>query len=565
MEVLIIKLRTRLAGVIRALFLLSSILIFEVSKRLLSAIKFWSCSLIRTGPLNLELVILVDKYSLIFARTVLFISRIVFMFSSFYISEEPFFLRFHLLVAAFVASILLLIFSLNIISLILGWDGLGLSSYLLVIYYQRPKSLNAGILTALSNRVGDVFIMTSCAIRRYIESANFLVSRFSTVSSWKRVILVLFLARITKRAQIPYSAWLPAAMAAPTPVSALVHSSTLVTAGVYLIFRYSYSFSAFSEWMIAWVGSLTILIAGISALKELDSKKIVALSTLRQLGLIFSRIGVGANRIAFFHLLIHAFIKALLFITIGSVIHNSCSTQDIRYSNQRGKRLTISKTFMIIRNAGLRGFPFLAGFYSKDLWLEHTVNSHQNILLIFVFYFRVRLTLLYRFRLIALIRIKNSQINILAIIDDKALIRLRAITGLWVIILLSGGRMSSLLFTTSVLKELRPGVKNITLDLILLSVIIAVILIRFSPRLGSSWLIFNLWGLPNFSSSLWRKLGGKSPKIIIVSIEGGSKIFESVSTSLVSQINQVLNYSLFNLWVLIKITMLLLVIFLVWQ
>lgn len=474
------------------------------------------------------------------------------MFSYFYIKEEAFFSRFHLLVVTFVASMLVLIFSLNIISLILGWDGLGLSSYLLVIYYQRPKSLNAGILTALSNRVGDVFIISACAIRGYLESANFFIFNCSYLRPWESVAIVILLASITKRAQIPYSAWLPAAMAAPTPVSALVHSSTLVTAGVYLIFRFSPSVPPYLEWSMVWVGSLTILIAGASALKELDSKKIVALSTLRQLGLIFSRIGVGARRVAFFHLLIHAYIKALLFITMGSVIHSSSRTQDIRFSSQRSTSLSVSKTFMLIRNAGLRGFPFLAGFFSKDLWLEHRANSEQELVLVFIFFFRVSLTLIYRIRLITLIRIKNSQIFPLAGVGDWSYPRIVAIRGLWFLMVFSGRRVSGFLLRRPLLEELSPSVKNLTLDVIALSAIIRVGFRSAPSRLSRSWVIYNLWGLPNFRSSVWSKLGGELSKNIYVPIEGGSKLLESTFTRLARQLNQVLNYTIINLWTLIK-------------
>lgn len=176
---------------------------------------------------------------------------------------------------------------------------------------------------------------------------------------------------MTKSAQIPFSAWLPAAMAAPTPVSSLVHSSTLVTAGVYLLFRFSelLSHRAYLPCLLK-AGVLTIIIAGCAALSELDIKKIVALSTLSQLGLIITTLGLGLYEIAYFHLLTHAFFKALLFISVGNIIHLSRDFQDLRKIKLIEFCYPVSLSFSLVANCSLCGFPFLAGFYSKDLILE---------------------------------------------------------------------------------------------------------------------------------------------------------------------------------------------------
>lgn len=182
------------------------------------------------------------------------------------------------------------------------------------------------------------------------------------------VLFMVVLAAITKRAQIPFSAWLPAAIAAPTPVSALVHSSTLVTAGVYLIIRFNYILGA--NLILFYVGSITMFMAGLGANYEIDLKKIIALSTLSQLGVIILILSLGFRELAFFHLLTHALFKSLLFLCAGVFIHGAQDCQDIRLLGGTLLRTPVSSVFFICCSLSLCGFPFLSGFYSKDLILE---------------------------------------------------------------------------------------------------------------------------------------------------------------------------------------------------
>merc|ERR1712038_278096 len=209
-------------------------------------------------------------------------------------------------------------------------DGLGVSSYLLVIYYTGAKSFNSGMVTFLSNRVGDSFMIMRVPYFIILPSLNRIeISYFSDRPM--TIIVVVILASLTKSAQIPFRAWLPAAMAAPTPVSSLVHSSTLVTAGVYLLFRFERLLVKLNlNIFVIIVGSLTMFIARTAAFFEIDMKKIVALSTLRQLGVIMTSIGAGYRNLAFFHLLRHAYFKALLFIRTGNLIHAAGRFQDSR-------------------------------------------------------------------------------------------------------------------------------------------------------------------------------------------------------------------------------------------
>lgn len=217
----------------------------------------------------------------------------------------------------------------------------------------------------------------------------------------KIIGIFIILAAITKSAQIPFSSWLPAAIAAPTPVSALVHSSTLVTAGVYLLIRFNYLFvdNQLSQFLLL-ISGLTIFISGLGANFEFDLKKIIALSTLSQLGLIIIILSMGLYKLAFFHLLTHAIFKALLFICAGSIIHNIINSQDIRSIGGLCISIPLTSSFFNIANLALCGIPFMAGFYSKDLILELASFSYINSYIFFIYFFSTGLTVSYSFRLV---------------------------------------------------------------------------------------------------------------------------------------------------------------------
>lgn len=344
------------------------------------------------------MVLILDLVSVLFLITVTLISISVIFFRTRYMANEKFFSRFLFLVLSFVCRILLLILRPNSIRILLGWDGLGVTSYLLVIYYQRNKSYNAGIITALTNRLGDVGLLLCLAFLVKFGSWNFYL--FIPPLEISLILIILVGARITKRAQIPFSAWLPAAMAAPTPVSALVHSSTLVTAGVYLLIRFNYLLMSFDllKYLIL-VGVFTIFIAGLGAMRELDIKKVIALSTLRQLGVMIITIGVGFPLIGFFHLVAHAFFKALLFICAGILIHNFKDYQDIRLMSRSACFIPFTLRMFMTANLRLCGLPFIAGFYSKDLILEIFIMRRLNLFIFIIIVLSTALTVLYSCRL----------------------------------------------------------------------------------------------------------------------------------------------------------------------
>nr|YP_010952483.1 NADH dehydrogenase subunit 5 [Macroglossum fritzei]WMQ52738.1 NADH dehydrogenase subunit 5 [Macroglossum fritzei] len=410
---------------------------------------FFEWEIISINSVSIVMSILLDWMSLLFMMFVLMISSVVIYYSKSYMSSELNLFRFIILVLLFVFSMILLIISPNIISILLGWDGLGLVSYCLVIYYQNLKSYNAGMLTVLSNRIGDVMIlmviswMLNYGSWNYIFYLNFMLNDYLM----EVVGLMIILAAMTKSAQIPFSSWLPAAMAAPTPVSALVHSSTLVTAGVYLLIRFNMMIlNTFFIKILLLLGMMTMFMAGISANYEFDLKKIIALSTLSQLGLMMSILSMGFPELAFFHLLTHAMFKALLFMCAGVIIHMMNDIQDIRYMGGISMYLPLTSLCLNISNMALCGIPFLAGFYSKDLILEMVSFSNLNLFVFFFYYISTGLTMYYTVRLLMYLMINDFNLLSIYNLYDEDYIMLNSMFILLFMSVVSGGLLSWLIF-----------------------------------------------------------------------------------------------------------------------
>lgn len=471
-----------------------------------------SWDLLIKGACKIEFSLLVDPTALGFRAVVMLIARRVTMFSKFYMSEEPTFSRFHILLMVFVASMLLLIFGVRILSVILGWDGLGVSSYLLVIYYSSWKRSNAGMLTALMNRVGDVFILLSIGLITTDGGYNFNITMLHSSTVCTSLLGVIFMARITKRAQIPFSSWLPAAMAAPTPVSSLVHSSTLVTAGVYLIVRFQSALSPNKGvlMLILYVGTVTIIIAGIRALAEVDMKKIVALSTLSQLGLIMSRIGINQWLLGYFHIVAHAFTKALLFVRVGNIIHSSNDYQDLRLAKIDCKSIPISSSLLLVTNLSLIGFPFISRFYSKDAWLERSARSRIPFLTYALFMLAVLITCLYSARIIYFLVIRIIETSAASGEYEDNFEFKHSVVGLWLISMVTGSAMRWGVFSCPFFVFIPLEVKIFTIKLIFVRCLLYFVV--FCRSLGgikesTFWVRKNIWGLPLISSFMLLKTG----------------------------------------------------------
>nr|YP_009473421.1 NADH dehydrogenase subunit 5 [Choristoneura occidentalis]AVI57892.1 NADH dehydrogenase subunit 5 [Choristoneura occidentalis] len=448
--------------------------------------------------------ILLDWMSLLFMMFVSLISSVVIFYSKSYMSSEKNLNRFIILVLLFVFSMILLIISPNMISIFLGWDGLGLVSYCLVIYYQNIKSYNAGMLTALSNRIGDVCILLSIAWMMNYGSWNYIfyLNFMSNDHSMKMVGTMIIMAAMTKSAQIPFSSWLPAAMAAPTPVSALVHSSTLVTAGIYLLIRFnSLLLDLFMLKILLLLSGLTMFMAGITANYEFDLKKIIALSTLSQLGLMMSILSMGLPDLAFFHLLTHAMFKALLFMCAGVIIHMMNNIQDIRYMGGISYYLPYTSLCLNISNMALCGIPFLAGFYSKDMILELVSLSYLNMFIFFLYYISTGLTMYYSFRLLMYLMINDFNLLSIYNLFDEDYIMLKSMFTLLFMSVLSGSFLSWMIFPYPYMIYLPFNMKMMVIYVSILGMLMGYIVSNM--KIYSLNKFLSTYTLSNFLSLMW--------------------------------------------------------------
>ena len=419
---------------------------------------------------------LVDSMSLVFLAVVLFISGNVVFYRQSYMTSDPYADRFIMLVFGFIVSMFLLVVSPNIVSILLGWDGLGLVSYCLVIYYPTKKSNSAGMLTVISNRVGDICILLIIAWMGALGDFSFVPW---TMTDWmltetNTLSVLVVLAAITKSAQFPFSAWLPAAMAAPTPVSALVHSSTLVTAGVYLLIRFSECITLTSRALLMFLSTVTIFLSGLVANFEHDMKKIIALSTLSQLGVMMFSISLGLYGLAFFHLVIHALFKALLFLCAGVLIHGVGGSQDIRLCGGLARTFPLIGVCINLANLSLCGLPFLSGFYSKDLIIEMAAQGAWNQLVILILFIAVGLTVTYTFRLVYLSFVGWTNGLASTFFCDTDLVILGPIVNLTIVALLSGPTLAWLLFPFPLVAILPPALKLLTSLIIIISILLSV-------------------------------------------------------------------------------------------
>ncbi len=330
---------------------------------------------------------LIDPLSIIFLLVITGVGFLIHLYSIGYMSHDGEVIRYFSYLNLFVFFMLLLVLGNNYLIMFIGWEGVGLSSYLLIgFWFQSQENNNAAKKAFIMNRIGDlgfllgiILILLNCHSLSYntvfAEIHNLSQSTITTIS------LLLFVGAMGKSAQIPLYTWLPDAMAGPTPVSALIHAATMVTAGIYMVTRSNifYLNSEFALEMIAIIGIITALVAASIALFQNDIKKILAYSTVSQLGLMFLGLGVGAFSASIFHVVTHAFFKALLFLGAGSIIHALGGEQDIRKMGGLKKALPITYITVLIGTIAISGIPPFAGFFSKDAILSG-VFIHSHIL-----------------------------------------------------------------------------------------------------------------------------------------------------------------------------------------
>ena len=352
---------------------------------------------ISSGGFSANWSINIDPLSSVMLVVVTFVSALVHIYSIGYMSHDPHKPRFMSYLSLFTFSMLALVVSDNFLQLFFGWEGVGLCSYLLIgFWYKKETANNAAIKAFIVNRIGDFGLAIAIFLIFFFFGTINFEEAFQTTSQFaeKKIVFLgfesnlislicifLFIGAMGKSAQFLLHTWLPDAMEGPTPVSALIHAATMVTAGVFLVVRCSpfFEYSQFALNLVAVIGMITAIFAASVALVQNDIKKIVAYSTCSQLGYMFFAAGVGAYHVAMFHLFTHAFFKALLFLGAGSVIHSFKNEQDIRKMGGVRKNLPYTYVFMLIGTLALTGFPFLSGFYSKDAIIEFAYLNNSNL------------------------------------------------------------------------------------------------------------------------------------------------------------------------------------------
>jgi len=346
----------------------------------------------RVGPLKMEIGFLVDGLTAMMMCVVTFVSLMVHIYTIGYMADDPGYQRFFSYISLFTFSMLMLVMSNNFLQLFFGWEAVGLVSYLLIgFWFTRPTAIFANMKAFIVNRVGDFgFILGIGLMLAFAGTLNYgeafakagtLAQMTFPASDWRLITVIcicLFIGAMGKSAQFPLHVWLPDSMEGPTPISALIHAATMVTAGIFMVARMSplFELSDTALSVVMTIGAITALFMGFLGIIQNDIKRVVAYSTLSQLGYMTVALGASAYSVAVFHLMTHAFFKALLFLAAGSVIIGMHHDQDIRNMGGLRKYMPITWITSLVGSLALIGTPLFAGFYSKDSIIEAVHESH---------------------------------------------------------------------------------------------------------------------------------------------------------------------------------------------